>query len=514
MTPSDGALHGARLVARALLARPGLLRAERGSAVTRAIVTPRRRPPRPGAAAGWSPAAGAPSSAPATGGAWPGAAWPHAAPTRSPRVAVVSDTLDDVNGLALGLRRLAAACADAGLPLTLVAPDLLGRRARSRAGGPVGARGLAGGAVWTDDAGVARVPTHLRRELALYPGMTWGVPRLAALAAWLRAARVEVVQVATPGPMGLAGLVAARALGLPVLAQFHTDVPAYAHALSGSPTFGAAAAGLVGWFYRQADLCLAPSAAVERRLADLGVPAPRVGRVPRGVDLALFHPGRRDRAALARLGDLPGPVVLYLGRLSREKGLPRLLAAWARVHAARPDARLLLVGDGPLAGELGATPGHARRGDPGPPAGVVRAGELHGPALAAAVASADLLAFPSETETFGNAVAEALAAGLPAVVAAGGAARELVAHGVDGLVVEVEGAQDPDGVAFGAAISALLDDPARRRRMGEAAHARARRLDQAAAARATFEVYRRFLADRAAGAAEAGATLRRRGGAA
>ncbi|MBX3466892.1 MAG: glycosyltransferase [Planctomycetes bacterium] len=380
---------------------------------------------------------------------------------RPPRVAVVSDTLDDVNGVALGLRRLAAACRRGGLPL-----DLVGAAQARRRGDPVR----------VDDDGVVRVPVHVRRSIGLYPEMTWGVPRVGPLARWLAEARVDLVQVATPGPMGLGALVAARRLGLPVLAQYHTDVPVYAHLLSGRAALGAVAARVVSWFYRQADLCLAPSAAVEARLTTLGVPPARVARVPRGIDLALFHPARRDRARLARLGLGGGPVVLYLGRLSREKGLPRLLAAWAQVRAARPDARLLLVGDGPLAPALD-----------GP--GVVRAGMCHGVDLAALVASADLLAFPSQTETFGNAVVEALASGLPAVVAAGGAAREHVVPGVNGLVVEGEG---PAPLA--AAIVGLLADPDRRACMGRAARRLARRHDPDVAARATFELYRRFMA--------------------
>jgi glycosyltransferase involved in cell wall biosynthesis len=274
--------------------------------------------------------------------------------------------------------------------------------------------------------------------------------------------------------MGLAGLIAARMLGLPAIAQYHTEVAEYAGRLTGLPMVQGVVEPIVGWFYRQAELCLAPSEAVERRLRALGVPAERVRRIRRGVDLELFQPARRDRGALARFGIGGGPVVLYVGRLSREKNLEALLRAWAEVHAARPDAHLLVVGEGPLA--------HAVAGQR---PGTIAAGPLVGEALATAFASADAFAFPSETETFGNVVVEAAASGLPAVVASRGAAHEHVVDGETGLVID---GADPRSLA--GALLALLGDPERRERMGRTARAHAARYDMGAAVHATWEIYR------------------------
>src|SRR5262249_15155964 len=158
-------------------------------------------------------------------------------------------------------------------------------------------------------------------------------------------------------------LASARMLRLPVVAQYHTEVAEYAMRMTGEPRVGAAVTAVVSWFYRRAAMCLAPSQAAAQRLAAYGVAPERITRVPRGIDLDLFHPGRRDRAALARWGLDGRPVILYFGRLSREKNLGALLDAFARVRAERPDAALLLVGDGPQAAMLD-----------GP--GVVRAGTL------------------------------------------------------------------------------------------------------------------------------------------
>jgi glycosyltransferase involved in cell wall biosynthesis len=373
-----------------------------------------------------------------------------------PRIAIISDSVDNIDGVAIGLRRLVAAATRAGHSMTLVGPA-------SPSASP-------------DD--VVRIPAAMSAALPMYPQYTWSVPELPALTTNL-ARTADLVQLATPGPMGLAGLIAARMLGLPVLAQYHTEVPEYAARLTGLPFVKDLVAPFVGWFYQQADLCLAPSLAVADRLVALGVPEARICRVRRGVDLALFDPARRDRSMLARYGiAADAPVALYVGRLSREKNLDALRTAWLAVHAERPDARLLVVGDGPQATGLD-----------GP--GVVRTGTLHGAELATVFASADVFAFASETETFGNVVVEAAASGLPAVVASVGAAHEHVIDGETGIITS-------GTAALALALSALLGDPRRRARMATAARERARGYDLDAAVAATWNIYRDVAAQRRA----------------
>jgi len=363
------------------------------------------------------------------------------------RVAVISDTVDHVDGVSIGLRRLRAASVRRGHAMTLIGP-----------GGPT---------PMVDE--VIRIPAALSAALPWYRQYTWSVPQLLPLLAQL-ARTADLVQLATPGPMGFGGLVAARMLGLPVLAQYHTDVPEYAARMTRLGFMKGLVAPVVGWFYQQADLCLAPSATVAARLTALGIAPTAIRRVRRGVDLTLFDPARRNRAALARYGiTAETPVALYVGRLSREKNLDGLRAAWRQIHAVRPDARLLVAGDGPQPALL-----------TGP--GVIRIGVLHGVELATVFASADVFAFASETETFGNVVVEAAASGLPAVVRAGGAAHEHVVAGETGLVTT-------STTAFARAVLALLSDRDRRARMAVAARAHARRYDLNAAIDATWDIY-------------------------
>jgi glycosyltransferase involved in cell wall biosynthesis len=372
-----------------------------------------------------------------------------------PRVAVVSDTVDNIDGIAIGLRRLVAAATRAGHAMSLVGPA-------SKAA-----------SVDTSNDGVVRIGAAMSASLPIYPDYTWSVPELPPLVAYL-AKSADLVQIATPGPMGLAGLIAARMLGLPVIAQYHTEVAEFAAVATGLPFVRDLIGPFVGWFYQRADWCLAPSAAVEARLATLGVPPTRTCRVQRGVDLALFDPARRDRA---RFGWGDAPIALYVGRLSREKNLDALGAAWKLVRAQRPAARLVLVGECALPAALACD-------------SVTALGALHGETLAAAFASADVFAFASETETFGNVVVEAAASGLPAVVVKAGAAHE---HVIAGETGEIVAAGDRD--AFAAAIVGLFDDGARRAAMSRAARAHALSYDLERAVDATWAIYRDVIAN-------------------
>ncbi len=398
---------------------------------------------------------------------------------RSPRVAIVSDTLDDTNGVAIGLRRLAAAANRAGHSVQLIGGAFKTAIDLRTAVGGAARPGEPDLAIDVRDD-VVRIPAALSASLPIYPDMVWSVPELPPLVAYL-SKHADLVQVSTPGPMGLAGMIAGKMLGLPVIAQYHTEVAEYAARMSGLPMLGAIVGPIVGWFYKQAELCLAPSEAVVQRLTSLGIAPDRICRVRRGVDLSLFDPGRRDRSLYAAHGG--GPIALYVGRLSREKNLETLLAAWTIVHRTHPHARLCVVGEGPQR--------HAVKGP-----GVIDLGPAFGPELAALFASADVFAFPSETETFGNVVVEAAASGLPSVVASAGAAHE---HVLDGETGDVVDGKDP--AAFAAAMVRQFDDPLRRARMSAASRSHALGYDLAHAVSATMDIYRGVAGGRALEAA-------------
>jgi glycosyltransferase involved in cell wall biosynthesis len=175
------------------------------------------------------------------------------------------------------------------------------------------------------------------------------------------------------------------------------------------------------------------------------------------VEGALFRPYRPGRLAVRRaLGFTPDDVVIgYVGRIAVEKNVTFLTEALARVASDRPGARFLFVGDGP------ARPEVERR--MGPQARFV--GYRSGADLADHYAAADLFAFSSLTETFGNVVLEALAAGLPVVALRAGGVADIVQNGVTGLLLE----SNATPAQFARAVTTLFDDAELRARIAESA---------------------------------------------
>jgi glycosyltransferase involved in cell wall biosynthesis len=136
-------------------------------------------------------------------------------------------------------------------------------------------------------------------------------------------------------------------------------------------------------------------------------------------------------------------AVIHVGRLAPEKNLDLALRAFEAVRLARPDARLVWVGDGPARAELERRcPQHFFAG--------MRVGED----LASHYASGDLFLFPSLTETFGNVTLEAMASGLGLIAYDYAAAAEHLGSGESGLLVA-----PGDEAAFIAAARVLATDP-------------------------------------------------------
>lgn len=299
--------------------------------------------------------------------------------------------------------------------------------------------------------------------LPFYPQLRFGLASPRRLQFLLERFAPDVVHVATEGPLGWAALVAARGMGVPVASSFHTN---YDHYLAhyGLGVLGPVLFGYLRWFHNRTAVTLAPSEATRRRLEADGVR--RVAIWSRGVDGEAFHPSRRNPALRQSLGLGPDdPLILYVGRLAAEKNLPALLSAFARLRQGLPAprnerARLVVVGDGPLAAALRATR---------PPA-VEFVGAQHGADLARWYASADLFAFPSKSETFGNVILEAQASGLAVVGYDCQGVSERVAPGVDGLLAP------PDG-DLAEALDLLCTNPHMRRRLGAAARLTAERQD-------------------------------------
>ena len=232
-------------------------------------------------------------------------------------------------------------------------------------------------------------------------------------------------------------------------------------------------------FYRSLDTIFVPSMFTAKDLLGKGIEERKLRKISRGVPVRDFEHAPVDAGLRARLcGSRDAFLVLYVGRVSREKNLEAALAGFEELRGSVPQAHFLIVGDGPLRAEL-----VARQLEH-----VHLPGEVVGPALATLYASSDVFLFPSETDTFANAVVEATAAGLPVVTAQGSAAAEHCMHGVNGFVVDMA---DPGEIAM--RLSWLLQNPALRARMAQESRQLSRRYDLTEAAHEQYAQYAQLL---------------------
>lgn len=281
--------------------------------------------------------------------------------------------------------------------------------------------------------------------LPSYPDVRVTLATAHRLAAVMREHRADVVHLASPFVLGWRGVLAAESLGVPTIAVYQTDIPAYAERY-GVPGAAPALTRHLGRLHRRATLTLAPSSSALDRLASVGVDRMRLWR--RGVDTERFAPERRSdawRREVAPGGEL---IVGYVGRLAPEKQVEDL-----QVLMDLPGVRLVIIGDGPSRAALERMLPAARF-----------AGFLDGDDLARATASLDVFVHPGESETFCQTVQEALASGVPVVATGRGGPLDLVQSSVNGWLYRPGDLDD-----LRDRVRDLVGDDAKRRAFGERA---------------------------------------------
>jgi glycosyltransferase involved in cell wall biosynthesis len=390
-------------------------------------------------------------------------------PKESLSVAIFVDTLEDVNGVTLGLRRMIRELRAQGKRVSL-----LGLRSKTTGASADAVEDIKAD---LDVDAVVRFEALASFDLPGYNHIELGVPPVLEMMQWCVEQEVDLIQVSTPGPTGLAGLTIARMLGTPVVGHYHTQIPEYVERLIGDKNIAAIARAYVGWFYNGLDNVIVPSRATRDNLLDMGIRRERITLLSRGVDLDRFSPGRRDRKVWERYGLNGAPKLLYVGRVSKEKNLDTLVETYRALRASGVACELGIVGDGPYRDEL------ARRVSDLP--GVIFTGYVGGDQLADLFASSDIFVFPSTTDTFGNVVLEAQASSLPVIVTDQGGPSELMVPNRTGVVVPAM-----DATALGDAIKRLLGDRSLREGMGSAAREHVSKMTHDSAARELWDFYR------------------------
>ena len=364
---------------------------------------------------------------------------------RIPRVAFFTDSFHEVNGVAHTSREFENYARGQRVPFFSLHP---GRRTQA----------------WREEELIryelrnSRFSFSLEVDLSFDP-LFWRHTR--GVLAALREFAPDLIHITGPGHCGILGAILARHLRVPLVASWHTNVHEYGgrrlHKLlrflpqsAVTPLCNWAEARMLDVllrFYRMARLQFAPNPELVSLLAK-GTGRPCYV-MTRGIDTNLFTPDRRTR-------NDDEFVIGYVGRLSPEKDVRQFVEMERQLRdAGIENYRFLIVGDGSDRAFLAE---HLHRAD--------LPGVLRGEELARAYANMDVFLFPSETDTFGNVVLEALSSGVPAIVSGGGGPQYIVQDGSSGF----RAASMEDRVE---ALAQLYRDSALRQRMSQAARQRA-----------------------------------------
>ncbi|XP_074571045.1 sulfoquinovosyl transferase SQD2-like isoform X2 [Curcuma longa] len=225
----------------------------------------------------------------------------------------------------------------------------------------------------------------------------------------------DIIHASSPGIMVFGALAIAKMLCVPIVMSYHTHIPKYI------PRY------TWGWFvepmwmvirflHRAADLTLVPSAAISKDLiAANATEAHKIRLWNKGIDSKSFHPRYRSQEMRARLsnGEPEKPLLIHVGRIGKEKNLDFLKRVMDRLSGVR----IAIIGDGPYRSEL-------EEMFAGVPA--VFTGMLQGEELSQAYASGDVFVMPSESETLGQVVLEAMSSGTPVVAARAGGIPDII----------------------------------------------------------------------------------------
>lgn len=365
------------------------------------------------------------------------------------RIAVFSDTyLPQVNGVSKTLNLMHRYMNQAGIESIFVTPTA-----------PEG------------EEGILTLPGL---KFFMYPELSLALPRYFYIRRIMDEFKPDIIHLATEYTVGLIGLKYALSRGGLLSASYHTNIPEYLGYYN-MPTLEGIAWKYLLWFHSYMHINMCPSEATAQLLNKRGMGNLQV--MGRGIDEEGFSPLMRSEE-IRQAWNIPGEsaLLLYVGRLAAEKELDVLLEA-IKFLGDRP-FRLMIVGDGPLRSEL-----EKLRDEK-----VILTGYKTGEELRRIYASADIFAFPSSTETYGNVILEAMASGLPVVGPRAGGVQENIIEGYNGIYFTPHNAAD-----MARAIIMLMDDENFRVQAGRNANQHARSRTWQNEFRQVFDTYQQML---------------------
>ena len=285
-------------------------------------------------------------------------------------------------------------------------------------------------------------------KVIFYPECRLSLTQIRKIKRVLRGFKPDLLHIVTEFTIGAAGVTVGKELGIPMVSTFHTDYDKYMdyYKMKHLKPFAWA---YLRKIHNNCRMTFCPSEETKNML--LAHKIKNVSVISNGVDVDSFNPEFRSDELRRKLGAENKLIVLYVGRVAQEKDIDVFLKAYEIVKAKYKDRVLFIVtGDGPHRNDLEA------KSSPD----ILFTGYKKGNELYEMYASADIFAYPSTTETFGNVVVEAMAAGLPVVAARAGGVIDSVIDGYNGFLTAPKNEHD-----FAHGIIKLIEDNELRQKM-------------------------------------------------
>ncbi len=238
----------------------------------------------------------------------------------------------------------------------------------------------------------------------------------------------DVIHIATPSILGSFALSYAESNNLLSLSIYHTHFLSYlSYYFRRLPFLIRPSQKLLiahmQSFYNKCDVIYVPSNSMVEELSAIGVLSNKMILWRRGLDNEMFNPSKRDPDFLPQEANRPVFNILFASRLVWEKNLATLGSIYKKSEELQLPYRFIIAGDGYAKEELEVAMPKA-----------VFMGELSQLELSNVYASSDVFLFPSISETYGNVVVEAMASGLPCIIAKGGGTNDYIHHMESGII--------------------------------------------------------------------------------
>ncbi|MFC6098736.1 glycosyltransferase family 4 protein [Olivibacter domesticus] len=246
----------------------------------------------------------------------------------------------------------------------------------------------------------------------------------------------DIIHIATPSLLGHFAAKFAQKHHIPIITIYHTHFISYiAYYFKKLPFLIEPIKKLISVkkksFYNRCDYIYVPSNTIRKELINYGIQASKMQLWERGIDSKIFNPKKNDPELLKQITGNSLPTLLFASRLVWEKNLQTLFRIYHRIQSRNIACNFIVAGDGQARAECEKEM-----------KGAIFMGQLSHETLAIIYASSSLFIFPSISETYGNVVLEAMASGLPCVIASGGGSQDLIQNGVNGYSCEPDNEEE------------------------------------------------------------------------